>query len=222
MEVGWMRGTDDASIRRPRMTPDRELDLLNAAMDALREVGYQDLSMDLVAARARCSKATLYRLWPGKAQLVAAALYTTRPAKADEVNTGTLRGDLLTVVALLAARADKDTALFAALSHAVLTDEELGSAVRMALIEPWFADLIGVVERAVARRELHPQAPAAEFVPELLLSVAFMRPLFGGPRADAGYLNECVDRVLLPALLQRPDPASARAGRTPPPRLCRH
>jgi AcrR family transcriptional regulator len=99
-----MRHTEDASIRRPRMTPDREPDLLITAMDALREVGYQDLSMDLVAARARCSKATLYRLWPGKPQLVAAALYATRPAKSDEINTGTLRGDLLCVVGLLAAQ----------------------------------------------------------------------------------------------------------------------
>jgi len=194
------------------MTPDRELDLLITAMDALREVGYQDLSMDLVAARARCSKATLYRLWAGKPQLVAAALYATRPAKSDEFNTGTLRGDLLCVVGLLAAQADKDTALFAALSHAVLADEELASAVRTTLVEPWFADLIGVVDRAVERCELLSPAPAAEFVPELLLGVAFMRPLFGGRRADADYLNQCVDRVLLPALLQRPDPASPARG----------
>src|SRR5882762_11449 len=101
--------TDDSSVRRPRMTPDRAMDVLNAALDALREVGYEALSMDLVASRARCSKATLYRLWQGKPQLVAAALYATRPAKAAEINTGTLRGDLLTVVGLLAAQAEKDT-----------------------------------------------------------------------------------------------------------------
>jgi len=93
-----MRHTEDASIRRPRMTPDRELDLLTTAKDALREVGYQDLSAD----------------------------------------------------GLLADQADKD----AALSHAVLADEELASAVRTTLVEPWFADLIGVVDRAVERCEL--------------------------------------------------------------------
>jgi AcrR family transcriptional regulator len=192
---------DDASVRRPRMTPDRALDLLNAALDALREVGYEALSMDLVASRARCSKATLYRLWQGKPQLVAAALYATRPVKAAEINAGTLRGDLLTMVELLASRTGKDTALIAALGHAVLTDEELATAVRTTLLEPWFADLIGVVDRAVERGELPSRPAAAHFLPQLLLSVAITRPLLEGDLADSDYLTRCVDHALLPALL---------------------
>ena len=106
-----MPGTDDASLRRPRMSPERAIEMLSATMDVLREVGYEDLSMDLVASRARCSKATLYRLWPGKPQLVGAALDAMRPVKAEEINTGTLRGDLLIMVGLLASQAEKDTAL---------------------------------------------------------------------------------------------------------------
>ncbi len=196
-----MLGSDDASLRRPRMSPERMTEMLSAAMDVLREVGYQDLSMDLVASGARCSKATLYRLWPGKPQLVAAALYATRPGKAEEINTGTLRGDLLTLVELLASQADKDTALFAALSHAVLTDEELALAVRTSLVEPWLAEMIRVVDRAVERGELPRRPVAADFLPELLLSVTFMRPLIRGRLADSDYLTGCVDHVLLPALM---------------------
>ena len=195
-----MPDTDDPVVRRPRMSPDRAMDLLNAAMDVLRDVGYQDLSMDLVAARARCSKATLYRLWSGKPQLVAAALYATRPAKVKEVNTGTLRGDLLTFVELLDRRVAKDTALFTTLSHAVLSDEELAAAVRTSLVTPWLADLSGVVDRAVERGELSARPAAADFLPELLLSVAITRPLIGGGFADADYLTGCIDHVLLPAL----------------------
>jgi AcrR family transcriptional regulator len=196
-----MDGTDDASLRRPRMSPQRLLEMHSAAMDVLREVGYEDFSMDLVASRARCSKATLYRLWPGKPQLVAAALYATRPGKAEEINTGTLRGDLLTMVELLASQAQKDTLLFAGLSHAVMTDEELALAVRTTLVQPWLAEMIGVVDRAVERGELPSRPVAADFLPELLLSVAIMRPLIGGRLADADYLTGCVDHVLLPALL---------------------
>jgi AcrR family transcriptional regulator len=177
------------------------MEMLSAAMDVLREVGYENLSMDLVASRARCSKATLYRVWSNKPQLVAAALYATRPGKAEEINTGTLRGDLLTMVELLASQADKDTAMFASLSHAVLTDEELASAVRTSLVEPWLADMIGVVDRAVERGELPSRPVAADFLPELLLGVAITRPLIGGRLADSDYLTGCVDHVLLPALL---------------------
>jgi AcrR family transcriptional regulator len=196
-----MANTGDGSLRRPRMSPERLTEMHNAAMDVLREVGYEDFSMDLVASRARCSKATLYRLWPGKPQLVAAALYATRPGKAEEINTGTLRGDLLTMVELLASQAQKDTLLFAGLSHAVLTDEELALAVRTTLVEPWLAEMIGVVDRAVERGELPSRPVAAGFLPELLLSVTFMRPLIGGRLADSDYLTGCVDHVLLPALL---------------------
>ena len=196
-----MNGTDDASLRRPRMSPQRLTEMHSAAMDVLREVGYEDFSMDLVASRARCSKATLYRLWPGKPQLVAAALYATRPGKAEEINTGTLRGDLLTMVELLASQAQKDTLLFAGLSHAVMTDEELALAMRTTLVQPWLAEMIGVVDRAVERGELPSRPDAAGFLPELLLSVTFMRPLIGGGLADSDYLTGCVDHVLLPALL---------------------
>jgi AcrR family transcriptional regulator len=196
-----MDDTSDASLRRPRMSPERVTEIHSAAMDVLREVGYEDFSMDLVASRARCSKATLYRLWPSKAQLVAAALYATRPGKAEEINTGSLRGDLLTMVELLASQAEKDTGLFAGLSHAVLTDEHLALAVRTTLVEPWFAEMIGVVDRAVERGELPGRPVAAGFLPELLLSVTFMRPLIGGRLADSDYLTGCVDHVLLPALL---------------------
>jgi AcrR family transcriptional regulator len=221
-----MPGTDDASIRRPRMTPERAIEMLSAAMDVLREVGYENLSMDLVASRARCSKATLYRVWSNKPQLVAAALYATRPGKAEEIKTGTLRGDLLTMVELLASRVEKDTLLIATLSHAVLTDEELALAVRTSLVEPWLADLISVVDRAVECAELPSRPAAADFLPELLLSVAVTRPLIGGRLADSDYLAGCVDHVLLPALLTSgsglpgtpisPTPADATDIRTAP------
>src|SRR5882757_6888055 len=131
-----MDGTDDASLRRPRMSPQRLLEMHSAAMDVLREVGYEDLTMDLIASRARCSKATLYRLWPGKPQLVAAALHLTRPLKVEEIDTGTLRGDLLMLAELLATYAERATALFSALAHAAFTDDELATAVRTTMVEP--------------------------------------------------------------------------------------
>jgi AcrR family transcriptional regulator len=201
MEVPMLAEADETSIRRSRVTPEREMELLDAAMEVLREVGYEDLSMDLVAAKARCSKATLYRLWPGKPQLVAAALYATRPLRPEEIDTGTLRGDLLTMVGLLATETEKDTALFAALGHAVLTDEDLATAVRITLVEPACAGLIGLVDRAVEHGELPFRPPAADFLPHLVLSVAITRPLFEGGITDADYLTKCVDDALLPALL---------------------
>jgi AcrR family transcriptional regulator len=193
--------SDKASARRSRISPAREMEFLNATVEVLGEVSYEELSMDLVAARARCSKSTLYKLWPSKPELVAAALYETRPMRPEEVDTGTLRGDLRAMVGLLAAAAESITALFAALGHAVLTDQDLATAVQTSLLEPWFADLIGFVDRAVERGELPSRPPAADFLPEVLLGLAVTRPLFGRGLADLDYLTRCVDQVLLPALM---------------------
>ena len=52
---------------RPRVEGDREQEILDAALEVLGEVGYDRLTMDAVAQRAKASKATLYRRWNSKA-----------------------------------------------------------------------------------------------------------------------------------------------------------
>ena len=59
---------------RPRVEGDRELEILDATLEVLADVGYDRLTMDAVAARAKASKATLYRRWNDKASLVVDAL----------------------------------------------------------------------------------------------------------------------------------------------------
>jgi AcrR family transcriptional regulator len=52
----------------------REEAILLATLELLGEAGYDRMTMDAVAARARASKATIYRRWPDKAGLVVAAV----------------------------------------------------------------------------------------------------------------------------------------------------
>jgi len=70
------------------------------------------------------------------------------------------------VVDLLAANGKAMTGLFAALGHAVLTDDELSQAARTSLLEPWFADLIGFIDRAVARASWPPGRRACTSCPK--------------------------------------------------------
>jgi AcrR family transcriptional regulator len=73
--------------------------LLQAAWDELAAVGYADLTMDGVAARAGTSKAVLYRRWSGRPALVLAAMRQQAPLLSGEVpDTGTLRGDVLALL----------------------------------------------------------------------------------------------------------------------------
>ncbi|MFD9379756.1 helix-turn-helix domain-containing protein [Streptomyces sp. NPDC059999] len=57
------------------------------------EVGYAATSIGAVAARAGVGKDTIYRRWPGKAELVFEAVFTTTD-DAPAPNIGTLTGDL--------------------------------------------------------------------------------------------------------------------------------
>ena len=73
----------------------RETELLEVTLQLLQEHGYDRLTLDAVAARARASKATVYRRWPSKAELVLAAFIEGVRQIAVHPQTGTLRGDLV-------------------------------------------------------------------------------------------------------------------------------
>ncbi|MEV5837723.1 TetR/AcrR family transcriptional regulator [Nocardia sp. NPDC052112] len=186
--------------RRPRVTTARELELLEATVHVLRETGYEALTMDAVAARGRCSKATLYRMWGTKPKLVAAALRATQAIQFDGIDTGTLTGDLLTVCERLIVHAEKETLLFAALMHVALLDPELATAIRETLFKPNDEQLHGIVERAVVRGELAAVPPSTDFLPALIVGGLLLRPIHAGSYADAAFARRFVTDGLLPVL----------------------
>ena len=49
---------------------EREAELLAITLELLREHGYDRLSVEAVATKAKASKATMYRRWPSKSELV--------------------------------------------------------------------------------------------------------------------------------------------------------
>ena len=83
-------------VRRRRRGPQLESALLDAAWDELVEVGFANLTMESVAARAQTGVAVLYRRWANKDQLVLAAIQHHSKANPVPVpDTGALRSDLL-------------------------------------------------------------------------------------------------------------------------------
>lgn len=186
--------------RRSKITPEREKEFYLAALDLLREGGYEALTMEGIAARTRCGKSTLYRQWRTKPQLVCAALRGTRGMKLTEIDTGTLRGDLHAVAHATSANANRDTALMHALVHAAQQNPDLLSALRENLIEPEIAEIDAMVRRAVERREVAPDNPAVEFVAVQLFGLMRARPLLRGVHADEEYLVRFLEACVLPAL----------------------
>lgn len=190
--------------RRPGGRPrDEQLEqrILTAVGAVLAESGYEGVSFEEVARRSGASKASLYRRWRSKRDMVVAAL-KAGPARGDgpvEVDTGTLRGDLLALCRRLdhTMRAtDSQTAML--LLQAGLEDPELCEAIETA-VGPTGARLPpAVIDAAVARGELPPGADAFPFE-EVVGATLLIRRVNGLPVDDA-YLEALVDTVLLPSL----------------------
>ncbi len=179
----------------------REQEILDTTLDLIAEVGYDRMSMDLLAARARASKATLYRRWPGKAPLVAEAVRRRVCAVTPQApDTGSLRDDLLAAIRdkrdMLSGQ---DGPLFVGLMMAAQNDTELASLLR----EQFGADKAAVGEtllsRAIARGEIPPGANPG-LVTEIVSALLMTRLLVMGQPLDDDYVAHVVDDILLPTL----------------------
>lgn len=86
--------SEAGAVRRGRpRSVEKQQAVLAATLELAREVGINGMSMDGLAARAGVAKATIYRRWKSKEALVIDALRTAI-IPFDDVDTGTLRGDL--------------------------------------------------------------------------------------------------------------------------------
>lgn len=190
-----------SAARRTRLTPERERELYGAVVDLLREVGYEALTMDAVAARTRSSKATLYRQWKGKPELVATALRHSKPVSLADIDTGSIAGDLHELIRCHDENETKrDQELMRGLAHAAFRNEDLFRALRELLIEPELDSFRVLVRRAVDRGELAADNPASEFIPHMLFGGAMARPIIEGIDADPEYSHRYIDTVVVPAL----------------------
>ncbi|MGP8301282.1 TetR/AcrR family transcriptional regulator [Streptomyces inhibens] len=186
---------------RSRLTPEREAELYSGVLDLLREVGYDALTMDAVAARTRSSKATLYRQWKGKPELVARALRHCKPVAADGVDTGSVRGDFAELVRRIdddhmAARAD----LLRGLGMAIHGNPDLHQALREVLLDPEVSGLGAILRRGVDRGEIAADCPGLRFIPHMVVGAFVARQLIEDRCVDAAFLSAYVDAVVLPAL----------------------
>src|SRR5258708_6987686 len=86
-----------SSRGRPRSEKTRRA-ILGAATELLLEPGGGAVSMDAVAERAGASKATIYRWWPSRESLALDALFEEWAAVPPPRDTGSLRGDLLSLL----------------------------------------------------------------------------------------------------------------------------
>jgi len=174
---------------------------MDAALDLVAEAGFDRATIDAIAARAGASKATIYRHWPGKPELVADAVRRhARPLLFRLPDTGTLRGDLLAgVEAIGQAMTSKAGLAFFGLLVAMRNDPALAALVREQMLGRKLRPEDNPVSRALARGELPPGTD-----PSLLFRVAVplvnARLMLMGGQLDDKFVVGLVDDILIPLL----------------------
>jgi len=203
--------------RRGRPRDDaREQAILDAALDLLVEVGYERMSMVAVAARARASKATIYRRWANKDEMVVEALRRAGPADHVPADTGCLRDDLASEVRLMVRMIDgPNGALLVGVLRAASESPRLASVIQQSVLQHKSDISQCLFERAIDRGEV-PSAEKSEVAMEIIMAMIFSRLLVTGGPLDDAFADHIVDDVLVPFLspfpIRTPDQTVGRVG----------
>jgi AcrR family transcriptional regulator len=191
-------GHETAAHRGRQLDASRDAALRDAALELLAEIGYDRLTIDAVAARAKASKMTIYRRWSGKAELVVDAISSLGKPHDDVPDTGSLRGDL----EAMASRSDTpdvrfDAQLVLGLVTAVAHDPELRQLIREQFLGRGGIRLRQVFERAVARGEI-PPGRNLELLVTVFPALAIHHLLIFGELPDAAFAAQVMNDLILP------------------------
>lgn len=208
MKVDDVAGSGEMLEGAPRGRAGRKRDhtrdgvILDATLAVLAKQGYDHMTIDMVAARAGSARATIYRRWPTKADLVleAVARMSRGDAGLDELpDTGSLREDMTAMILPLS---DEEQQVriqaMAALLSVARTEERLAEAATGAGIGPWTEVNRSLIQRAVDRGEFAPPADLdtlAALIPKMCVSQAVQQQPI-----TREFCLALIDGVIIPAL----------------------
>ncbi len=177
----------------------REAELLAVTLRLLQEHGYDQLTVDAVAGAAHASKATVYRRWPSKAELVLAAFIEGVRKIAVLPNTGTLRGDLLSLGETICQECAQQAGTIRAVMVEVSRHPALNEALQDQFLKQRKAMIHQVLHQAVDRGEITEDAITDELW-DLLPGYLIFRAIIPGRPPTRRTVEALVDQFLVPGL----------------------
>jgi AcrR family transcriptional regulator len=198
-----VKGKTSAALGRKRdHTADARI--IEAAIDILADVGFDVMTLDMVAARAKAGKATVYRRWKSKAELVRDALIwmSRTSVELDRLpDTGTLRGDLLAVLKPYSTDHEgKKFRVLAGLGSFFSEHRQFAEDAMAGIFEPWTAVNRAIMLRSVERGEL-PAKADIDLACEVIVSMTSHRSLTHSKPFDRAFYASLLDNILVPALM---------------------
>jgi AcrR family transcriptional regulator len=177
----------------------REAELLAVTLRLLQQHGYDGLTVDAVAAGAHASKATVYRRWPTKAELVSAAFIEGIRQVAVPPDTGTLRGDLLHLGEVISQQGRQHASTIRAVLVEVSRHPALSEALQHQFLDQRKALILHILQQAVERGEID-EAAFSEELWDLLPGYLIFRSIIPSRPATQHTVQALVDEVLIPSL----------------------
>ena len=183
--------------------PNRDTEILNATLEVLAEEGFEGMTTEMVASRAKAGKGAMYRRWSSKAELVldAVAHMKRNMVNLGQLpNTGTLRGDLLGLFRPQSLEeAEHRLKIMAGLTTMLSQNRDFAEAVNSAVVDPWKQAYRILMKRALERGELS-NSTDIETMSQIIPSMAAYRSMILRKPFDRKFLVSMIDGVLLPAL----------------------
>jgi AcrR family transcriptional regulator len=191
--------------RSRRLDPAVDAAILEATLQGLAEVGYDRMSVEEIAARARVGKAAIYRRWSSKPAIVADAIVYWRrgagPVTAPD--TGTLRGDLQALVSVVPSSAEMSTfQVVVGVATAATRDPVLAAALDDLVLSQPRQIIRTVLDRASARGEIPPGRDLS-LVPDAVIGLNVLRLMTGRP-LDRVFVRRVLEDVVLPLATAQP------------------
>ena len=184
---------------RPR-DPSRDGVIRAAILRLLAEVGYGSLTMDAVASEAGVGKATIYRRWRTKQDLVVDTISELNRADAEAVDTGSLEGDLRSMMHQMVSMIDGPTgAATLSLLSTIPHQPALAQAFQDGPLAVWRKSFAELWARAEARGEIRPGLENSVLA-EATSALMVQRWLLTGRPVDTAYADEVLDTVVLPLI----------------------
>jgi AcrR family transcriptional regulator len=182
---------------RPRSAEADEA-ILRAALELLASDGYRALTMEAVRERSGVGKATLYRRYGSKEELVKAAIVHLNSDIPMPDDTGSVVGDFAATAQTILAGAARTGALtlMPRLLSEVVGDPEMHALFSEHLVEPRRRVVRGIVERAKARGELREDVDSDLAVDLMVGPMIYRLIIAGGEASGLGDPAEVLEAVL--------------------------
>ena len=183
-----------------RLDASRDAAIASAVVEVLGRAGYAGLTMDAVAMAAGVGKATIYRRWSSKAELLLSVMDVVGAPVLEVPDTGKLREDLIAVLTeVVELFGGTSGRAIRSLLGAVIDDPVLQEGCRRLPLANWDVAWETVLGRAVERGEV-PAGAGTSVAAEVGPAVLALRWLITGRPLDDAVVSELVDRAVLPLL----------------------